>query len=43
VETVRDGGKLLEAVLRLDPDVVVLDVAIPVLSKWRVLEDDCRY
>lgn len=36
VATVRDGGALLEAVVRLDPDVVVLDVAMPVLNGLEV-------
>jgi DNA-binding NarL/FixJ family response regulator len=36
VDTVRDGGALLEAVVRLDPDVVVLDVAMPVLNGLEV-------
>ncbi|WP_447983164.1 response regulator [Nitrospira sp. Nam74] len=36
VETARDGGTLLEAAVRLDPDVVVLDIAMPVLSGLEV-------
>ena len=36
METVRDGGALLEAAIRLDPDVVVLDIAMPVLSGLEV-------
>jgi DNA-binding NarL/FixJ family response regulator len=36
METVRDGGALLEAAVRLDPDVVVLDIAMPVLSGLEV-------
>ena len=36
VDAVRDGAALLEAAARLDPDVVVLDIAMPLLNGLEV-------
>ena len=39
VATVTDGRKALEAVPRLDPDVVVLDISMPGLNGFRTAEE----
>jgi DNA-binding NarL/FixJ family response regulator len=36
VGTAHDGGALLEAVRRLDPDIVVLDISMPVFNGLEV-------
>jgi DNA-binding NarL/FixJ family response regulator len=36
VETVNDGQKAIEAVRRLDPDVLVLDISMPILDGIQV-------
>ena len=35
---VRDGQELLEAARRLDPDVLVVDIALPVLNGWEAVK-----
>jgi len=46
VAAVEDGGKAVEAVRRLDPDVLVLDISMPVLNGLqaasRLQADNCR-
>jgi DNA-binding NarL/FixJ family response regulator len=38
VGAVRDGHELLEAARRLDPDVLVVDIALPELHGWEAVK-----
>jgi len=46
VAAVGDGGQAVEAVRRLDPDVLILDISMPVLNGLQVASrlkaDNCR-
>jgi DNA-binding NarL/FixJ family response regulator len=42
VDTVADGRAALEAILKLEPDLVVLDISMPVMSGIEVAEELTR-